>query len=250
MFLCGLLDFYWVFIRLTFVFSIKKADAFGAIIFSMSSDSYLYKGLRRTLVKSLSEKGITDTRVLSCMEKVPRHAFFDSIFASQAYEDKAFPIGEGQTISQPYTVAFQTQLLAPQPMECILEIGTGSGYQACILCCLQADVFSIEYDKVLYTRARALLRKMGYFPHLFHGDGGEGLPRFAPYDGILVTCASVSILPAWKEQLKIGGRIVAPIGEHKRKQAMVKLVKKDAKTFEAAEHSYFSFVPLRGRYQQ
>ena len=156
----------------------------------MYPDTYRHKGLRRLLLKTIRKKGIVDEDVLQAIGAVPRHVFFDEALLEHAYEDKAFPIGEGQTISQPYTVAFQTQLLGKIQDQRVLEIGTGSGYQASILCAMGARVFSIEYNKTLYTQARRVLPTLGYYPHLFHGDGTLGCLSFAPYAAILVTAAA------------------------------------------------------------
>ena len=206
-------------------------------------DSYKHKGLRRQLVSEVKEKGIKDEAVLTAMGKIPRHFFFDQIFESHAYEDKAFPIAAGQTISQPYTVAFQTELLAIRPSKKILEIGTGSGYQASVLCELGADVFSIEYQKELYDKAVRFLPALGYRPRLFHGDGSKGLSKFAPYDGIIVTAGAPTVPNDLIAQLKLGGRLVIPVGDNER-QAMLLIVRTE-KGFKKKVFNNFSFVPLR-----
>lgn len=207
-------------------------------------DSYKHKGLRRQLVFEIKKKGIQNQKILDAIGKIPRHFFFDKIFDIHAYEDKAFPISAGQTISQPYTVAFQTQLLEVEPGDRILEIGTGSGYQALVLCELGADVFSIEYQKELYSKAVRQLPAMGYKPHLFHGDGSKGLHKYAPYDGILVTAGAPTVPNELLAQLAINGRLVIPVGDN-QKQAMV-LIQRTEKGFKKKVFNHFSFVPLRG----
>ena len=153
----------------------------------MLEDNYKQRGLRNKLVKILRNKGIKDDRVLNAVAKVPRHVFFDNALLEHAYQDKAFPIGEGQTISQPYTVAFQTEKLEIKPGDKVLEIGTGSGYQACILLELGAKVYTIEYNKKLFETAKSFLPKLGYKPYFFYGDGSKGIPAKAPFDKIIVT---------------------------------------------------------------
>lgn len=209
------------------------------------TDSYKHKGMRRSLVRILKEKGIENQSVLDAVGKVPRHYFFDQIFESHAYQDKAFPIGEGQTISQPYTVAFQTSLLDTKDGAKILEIGTGSGYQACILKELGVDLYTIEFNKVLYARTKSFLPKMGYKPRFFVGDGSKGLALYAPFDGILVTAGAPTIPDTLIKQLKIGGRLVIPVG-NKLKQKMLRITKIDKEEFEQEEFDNFSFVPLLG----
>ncbi len=206
-------------------------------------DTYRHKGLRKKLVESLRKKGIQDENVLKAIEKIPRHYFLDSGFLEFAYEDKPFPIGAGQTISQPYTVAFQTQLLDTGKAEKVLEIGTGSGYQACILSEMGARVFSIERQKSLYLKAKAFIPLLRYPVKLFYGDGYKGLPAFAPFDKILITAAAPYIPDALKAQLKTGGRIVAPVGKGDI-QVMISLQKKADDIFETTEHGHFRFVPL------
>ncbi len=208
-------------------------------------DSYKARGLRRQLVKEIQSKGIQDPKILEAFSKVPRHFFFDSIFLEHAYEDKAFPIGEGQTISQPYTVAFQTQLLEPKPGKKILEIGTGSGYQACILLELGMKVFTIEYNKKLFLRTQKFLPRMGYEPNFYQGDGSKGLAEKAPYDGIIVTAGSPAIPESLINQLKPNGILVIPVGGHKT-QKMVQIRKTGKTKITQKEFNNFSFVPLRG----
>lgn len=209
------------------------------------TDSYKHKGMRRSLVRILKEKGITDDMVLNAIGKVPRHYFFDQVFEGHAYQDKAFPIGEGQTISQPYTVAFQTSLLEVKPKAKILEIGTGSGYQACVLQELGVNLFTIEYNKVLYSRTKVFLPKMGYRPKFFVGDGSKGLKAHAPYDGILVTAGAPTVPDALVKQLKIGGKLVIPVGD-KSTQKMLRITKTAEENIEQEEFNNFSFVPLLG----
>ncbi len=209
------------------------------------TDSYKHKGMRRSLVRILKEKKITDEAVLNAIGRVPRHYFFDQVFESHAYQDKAFPIGEGQTISQPYTVAFQTSLLEVKPKVKILEIGTGSGYQACVLQELGVNLFTIEYNKVLYARTKVFLPKMGYSPSFFVGDGSKGLKAHAPYDGILVTAGAPTVPDALVKQLKIGGKLVIPVGD-KSTQKMLRITKIAEDQLEQEEFNNFSFVPLLG----
>src|SRR6186713_1523959 len=167
----------------------------------MIEDNYKQRGLRNKLVKKLRLKGIKDERVLEAIGKVPRHVFFDDALLGHAYEDKAFPIGEGQTISQPFTVAFQSEKLEVKPGDKILEIGTGSGYQACVLLEMGARVYTIEYNRVLYERTRDFLPQLGYKPFFFHGDGSRGLPAKAPYDKIIVTAGAPVVPQALTDQL-------------------------------------------------
>jgi protein-L-isoaspartate(D-aspartate) O-methyltransferase len=213
----------------------------------MLEDNYRHRGLRKKLIKIVEGKGITDKKVLSAMDKVPRHYFFDKAFLEHAYQDKAFPIGEGQTISQPFTVAFQTQLLDVQPGDKVLEIGTGSGYQACILMELGAEVYTIEYIKKLYDGTKKFLPSMGYKPHFFLGDGTKGLPAFAPYDKILITAAAPTVPKPLIDQLKIGGILVIPVGDNYL-QRMVKVMKKNENKVTKEYFDYFSFVPLVGQF--
>jgi protein-L-isoaspartate(D-aspartate) O-methyltransferase len=209
-------------------------------------DTYKHKGLRNRLIKTVKSKGIKDEAVLSAMAKVPRHFFFDNAFLEHAYMDKAFPIGEGQTISQPFTVAFQTQLLELIPGSKILEIGTGSGYQASILLEMGAKVFTIEYNKVLYQKTKKFLPKMGYKPVFKHGDGSLGWPIHAPYNGIVVTAGAPVIPESLKSQLAIDGKLVIPVGNNDR-QKMLCITRISEKDFETTEYDYFAFVPLLGK---
>jgi len=208
------------------------------------NDDNVHKGLRSQLVKVLIKKGIKDENVLNAIGKVPRHLFFDKEFQQKyAYDDIAFPIGAGQTISQPYTVAFQTSLLQVKKRSKILEIGTGSGYQAAILCELGAKVFSIERQQELFEVSNHFLKKMGYNPKCFYGDGFIGREVFAPYDGILVTCGAPYIPEPLKLQLKINGRLVIPVGEGSTQQ-MKLVVRLDEDEFSEETLGAFSFVPM------
>jgi protein-L-isoaspartate(D-aspartate) O-methyltransferase len=209
-------------------------------------DSYKHRGLRRKLIAIIKGKGITDEAVLAAMSKVPRHIFFDNAFLEHAYQDKAFPIGQGQTISQPYTVAFQTMLLGISPGDKILEIGTGSGYQASILLEMGAKVFTIEYNKMLYEQTKKVLPKMGYQPIFKHGDGSLGWPIHAPYDGIVVTAGAPVVPEKLKEQLVVGGKLVVPVGNSERQQ-MLKITRVSETEFETESLDYFAFVPLLGK---
>lgn len=209
-------------------------------------DSYSHKGQRKALVKTLENKGIMDKKVLNAIGTIPRHFFFDSALHSHAYDDKAFPIGEGQTISQPFTVAFQTELLNVQPGDKVLEIGTGSGYQAAILYLLGAEVHSIEYNKKLYLRTKKFLPKIGINIHFYQGDGSLGLPEQAPFDKIIVTAGAPVVPNSLLKQLKIGGILVIPVGDRKT-QKMMKFIKKTAKQVSQESYSNFAFVPLLGK---
>ncbi len=209
-------------------------------------DSYKNKGARKKLVALLKEKGITDNAVLDAMLAIPRHYFFDKTFESHAYEDKAFPIGEGQTISQPYTVAYQTQLLHINKGDKVLEIGTGSGYQTCVLAHLGADVFSIERLEKLSTKAQTLLKDLGYAATCKSGDGTLGWQEFAPFDKIIVTAGAPVMPKTLAAQLNIGGIMVIPVG-NEHTQEMWSLVKKTSKTLEKIVHDSFKFVPLIGQ---
>lgn len=209
-------------------------------------DTYLHKGKRKALVRLLKEKGIKSERVLDAIYQLPRHFFFDSALVSHAYEDKAFPIGEGQTISQPYTVAFQTELLDIKAGDKVLEIGTGSGYQGSILHILGAEVYTIEYQKKLYEGTKRFLKRLGIEMHLFYGDGSQGLQEFAPYDKILVTAGAPVVPNALIKQLKPGGILVIPVGDRST-QKMLKLTKKSNTQVVKEEFDNFAFVPLLGK---
>lgn len=206
-------------------------------------DTAKHQGLRNQLVKQLEDKGIKDINVLNAIKKIPRHLFLNSSFEDFAYQDKAFPIGAGQTISQPYTVAFQSELLQVEKDHKILEIGTGSGYQTAVLVTLGAKVYSIERQNELFKTTKLLLPKLGIRPsHLTFGDGYKGLPKFAPFDSIIVTAGAPIIPQALLSQLKIGGRLVIPLGEDV--QVMTLLVRKNETQFEKTEFGDFRFVPL------
>jgi protein-L-isoaspartate(D-aspartate) O-methyltransferase len=210
-------------------------------------DTYLHKGKRKALVREIKQKGISDERVLEAINTLPRHFFFDSALVSHAYEDKAFPIGEGQTISQPYTVAFQTQLLDVKPGQKILEIGTGSGYQASILHLMGAEVYTIEYQKKLFEGTRKFLNRLGITDmKLFYGDGSQGLASHAPFDRILVTAGAPVVPDALIDQLVPGGILVIPVGDRSR-QKMLKITKQKGGKYTSEEYDYFAFVPLLGK---
>ena len=206
-------------------------------------DSYRHKGLRQKLIDSIREKGIRDETVLAAMNKVPRHLFMDSSFINFSYTDKAFPIAAGQTISQPYTVAFQTELLEVKQHHKVLEVGTGSGYQAAVLIEIGARVFTIERQRELFLSAQRTLIPLGYKPKFFFGDGYEGLTAFAPFDRILVTAGATEVPEKLKEQLIIGGIIVIPVG-NRFGQKMIRIIRTGEDTYQRTEHGYFSFVPL------
>ena len=207
------------------------------------NDSNRHKGLRNQLVTTIRNKGIKNKKVLDAMSKVPRHLFMDSGFVDFAYQDKPFPIGADQTISQPYTVAFQTELLEVQPGHKILEIGTGSGYQTAVLIELKAEVYSIERQKELYTKAKKFLPKVGYVPKkLVYGDGYIGLTENAPFDGIIVTAGAPYVPNALLGQLKIGGKLVIPVGDDV--QVMTVFTRTAEKKFEKLEYGDFRFVPM------
>lgn len=212
----------------------------------MHTDLYKHKGMRRALVNQLRDKGIRDERVLGAIEAVPRHFFFEKAFVEQAYQDKAFPIGEGQTISQPYTVAFQTELLRLNPTDKVLEIGTGSGYQCSVLLQITPHVYTIEYNKVLYDRTVRFFKTYGLKAHTFHGDGSEGLPQHAPYDKIIVTAGAPGVPKSLVKQLSIGGILVIPVGNDKS-QKMLRITRTSENEFEKEEFADFKFVPLLGK---
>lgn len=206
-------------------------------------DTHKHQGLRKALVRELRGKGIRDEEVLKAIEKVPRHVFFDNALEEHAYQDKAFPIAAGQTISQPYTVAFQTQLLLIDKGDKVLEVGTGSGYQTCILLELGAKVYTIERQKLLYDNARVLLPKLGYTPKCFYGDGYKGLPQFAPFDKILVTAGAPFVPQDLLNQLKTGGLLVIPVGAGDV-QDMKVYTKISENQYDIRDMGKFRFVPL------
>ena len=211
-------------------------------------DTYRHKGLRKKLIDSIRDKGITDENVLEAMMNIPRHYFLDTALEHIAYQDRAFPIGEGQTISQPYTVAYQSQLLEVKPYEKILEIGTGSAYQAIVLAEMGASVFTIERQKKLFELNKSFILKSKY-PGIkfFYGDGFEGLPTYAPFDKIIITAAAPFIPPKLIEQLKPGGKMVIPLDDN-GVQKMMRITKNEDGTLNEETFSNFSFVPmLQGR---
>lgn len=206
-------------------------------------DSFRHQGLRKQLIEQLAGKGIHNTKVLAAMSKIPRHLFMDNAFVNFAYKDKAFPIGAGQTISQPYTVAFQSQLLELKPYEKVLEVGTGSGYQAAVLSLLDADVYTIERQRELFLKTKKFLPELGYNCRFVYGDGYKGLPKFAPFDKIIITCGAPFMLDDLVEQLKVGGRMVAPIGDGNVQ--VMHLIEKITETEnKITTHGEFSFVPM------
>ncbi len=206
-------------------------------------DTFKHKGLRQKLVNVIKAKGIKDEKVLQAIGNIPRHLFMDSSFLDHAYQDKAFPIAADQTISQPYTVAFQTELLEVNKGDKILEIGTGSGYQAAVLCEIGAKVYSIERQQTLFKKTSKFLPKLGYMPKkLIFGDGYKGLPEEAPFDGIIVTAGAPFVPKPLLAQLKIGGRLVIPVGDDV--QTMTLFIRKGPKEFEKHELGDFRFVPL------
>ncbi|WP_053991365.1 protein-L-isoaspartate(D-aspartate) O-methyltransferase [Mangrovimonas sp. TPBH4] len=206
-------------------------------------DTFKHQGMRQQLVEVVRAKGITNEKVLKAIGTIPRHLFMDSSFLDHAYQDKAFPIAADQTISQPYTVAFQTELLNIKPGDKILEIGTGSGYQTAVLCLMGAKVFSIERQQELYRITSKFLPKLGYRPKkLIFGDGYKGMPEEAPFDGIIVTAGAPFVPKPLLSQLKIGGRLVIPVGVDV--QTMTLFIRKGPKEFEQHEFGEFRFVPL------
>lgn len=206
-------------------------------------DNFRHKGLRKNLIDLLRKKGITDENVLNAMNIIPRHFFFDSSFLEFAYEDKAFPIGSGQTISQPYTVAFQSELLKFEKGMRVLEVGTGSGYQASVLAEMGARVYTIERQKLLYETLKSLNPPLNYRIRLFYGDGYVGLPAHAPFDRILITAAAPYIPEALVNQLRIGGILVAPVGKNDV-QIMTRITKISDTDITTETHGSFRFVPM------
>jgi protein-L-isoaspartate(D-aspartate) O-methyltransferase len=206
-------------------------------------DTFKHKGLRKKLVDEIRCKGIYDEAVLNALNTVPRHLFMDNSFVGFAYVDKAFPIAAGQTISQPYTVAFQTQALQIKRYEKVLEVGTGSGYQAAVLCEMGVTLFTIERQRSLFDFARTLLPKLGYHPQFFFGDGYLGLPTYGPFDKIIVTAGAESVPPMLKEQLAIGGRMVIPVGD-RQFQVMKIITRESEEEYSENDGGSFVFVPL------
>ncbi len=209
----------------------------------MHRDTFKHKGKRQQLAEIVAAKGVKNKKVLEAIKSIPRHLFMDSSFEDHAYQDKAFPIAADQTISQPYTVAFQTELLEIERGNTVLEIGTGSGYQTAVLCELGAKVYSIERQQELYKKTKIFLSKIGYRPkYLSFGDGYKGLPEYAPFDKIIVTAGAPYVPKALLSQLKVGGRLVIPIGENV--QIMTLFIRKSKQEFDKKEYGDFRFVPL------
>ena len=206
-------------------------------------DTFKHQGLRRKLVEEIKRKGIINQNVLYAISKIPRHLFMDNAFVNFAYIDKAFPIGSGQTISQPFTVAKQTELLEIKPYEKVLEIGTGSGYQAAVLIAMEANVYTIERQQLLYKKTKNFLPEIGYKGHFFYGDGYKGLPKFAPFDKIIVTCGATSIPDDLLRQLKVGGKMVVPIGKGEiQKMHLIEKISEIEQNITI--HGDYSFVPM------
>ena len=209
----------------------------------MLNDTYRHKGMRRKLVKLLRAEGISDESVLEAIDRVPRHLFLDNAFIDFAYKNQAFPIGSDQTISHPFTVAFQTQLLELKPNDKVLEIGTGSGYQSSVLMEMGVKVFSIERHRSLHMKSKKMLNSLGYFPKVFFGDGYKGQPSYAPFDKIIITAAAPLIPEDLKKQLKVGGFMIIPLGGSE-KQEMQRLTKVSETEFKIETYGEFSFVPM------
>ncbi len=206
-------------------------------------DTFRHQGLRKQLIEHLASKGISNLKVLNAINKIPRHLFMDNAFVNFSYQDKAFPIGAGQTISQPYTVAFQSQLLEINPYEKVLEVGTGSGYQAAVLSLLDAEVFTIERQRELFLKTKKFLPTLGYNCMFVYGDGYKGMPKFAPFDKIIITCGAPFIPNDLVAQLKVGGRMVAPIGDGDVQ--VMHLIEKISETeTRVTTHGEFLFVPM------
>lgn len=209
----------------------------------MINDSLQHKGMRKRLVDELVQKGIVNKAVLDAINSVPRHLFMESGFVKFAYKDQAFPIGAGQTISQPYTVARQSELLQVKQNDKILEVGTGSGYQAAVLIEMGMQVFTIERQQELYVKTQQFLPSIGYHPRFFYGDGYKGLPTYGPFDGIVVTAGAPYVPEDLKEQLKIGARMVIPV-DHGNHQIMKVIERVTENDFKVEDHGNFAFVPL------
>ncbi len=215
-----------------------------AVYFCTMQDTFRHQGLRKRLVQELKGEGIKDEKVLKAIEKIPRHFFIETFFEDDAYENKPFPIGRGQTISNPYTVAYQTELLELREGDKVLEIGTGSGYQSAVLAELGAEVFSIERHQPLSNKAKKMLEHFGYTNvHTFFGDGFKGLPQFAPFDKILITAAAPEIPKDLLKQLKVNGIMVIPFGDGDT-QKMIRIKRLDNNEFEKETFSTFTFVPM------
>jgi protein-L-isoaspartate(D-aspartate) O-methyltransferase len=228
---------------LLYIFAVYKIPPSNLMASTPITDTFRHKGLRKKLIDLLRSKGISDENVLTAMNIIPRHFFFDSSFLEFAYEDKAFPIGSGQTISQPYTVAFQSELLQLEKGMRVLEVGTGSGYQASVLAEMDARVFSIERQKLLYDTLKSLSPPLNYRIRLFYGDGYAGLPAHAPFDRILITAAAPFIPEALINQLKTGGILVAPVGKNDV-QIMTRIFKISDTEIKTETHGSFRFVPM------
>lgn len=209
----------------------------------MLNDTYRHKGMRRKLVELLRDKGISNEEVLAAIDRVPRHLFLDNAFINFAYKNQAFPIGADQTISHPFTVAFQTQLMELKPTDKVLEIGTGSGYQCSVLVEMGVKVFSIERHRSLHMKSKKQLNQLGYFPKVFFGDGYKGLPGYAPFDKIIITAAAPFIPEDLKTQLKVGGFMIIPLGESET-QEMQRIRKISETEYETETFGNFSFVPM------
>jgi protein-L-isoaspartate(D-aspartate) O-methyltransferase len=209
----------------------------------MIEESFEAKGKRKRLIEELRSKGITDENVLGAIGRVPRHIFMDDAFMKHAYQDKAFPIAAGQTISQPYTVAIQTTLLNVGKRDHVLEVGTGSGYQAAVLAEMGVKVYTIERQRELFRKAQTLLSSMGYRIQFFLGDGYEGQPQYGPYDGIIITAATAEVPDKLLKQLRIGGRLVVPRGDRDT-QVMTLYTRRGEDDYEITTHGYFVFVPM------
>ena len=207
------------------------------------NDTLRHQGMRKKLVEGLKIKGIRNEKVLQAIGKVPRHLFMESTFLKFAYKDQAFPIGAGQTISQPFTVAIQSELLQIEKGDKVLEVGTGSGYQAAVLIEMEARVFTIERQKELYDKVHKFLPEIGYNPACFFGDGYKGLPNFAPFDKIIVTAGAPYIPESLKNQLSVNGRMVIPVGNESR-QVMYVVIRLSEEEFRNEKHGDFVFVPL------
>ena len=207
------------------------------------TDNYKQQGKRQQLVKLLRDKGIDDEKVLEAINRIPRHLFMDSSFEDHAYQDKAFPIASGQTISQPYTVAFQTQLLELKAGDKVLEIGTGSGYQTAVLCMMKAKVYTVERQIKLYKKTKLLLDKLAFYPkQMTYGDGYKGWKEFAPFDKILVTAGAPDLPKTLMAQLKVGGKMIIPLGN--KSQKMTEIIRNSATEFDKKTYGDFRFVPL------
>lgn len=227
----------------SYIISQLSISSFHPMASLQLSDTFRHKGLRKKLIDLLRTKGIKDENVLNAINTIPRHFFFDSSFLEFAYEDKAFPIGSGQTISQPYTVAFQSELLQLEKGMRVLEVGTGSGYQASILAEMGARVFTIERQKLLYDTLKVMNPPLNYRIRLFYGDGYAGLPAHAPFDRILITAAAPYIPQALINQLKTGGILVVPVGETDV-QIMTRITKVSESEVKTETHGTFRFVPM------